>query len=119
MDNKLFIDEVLDHTHIGLYHELVISAQHAQMSKDFAGHTTEQVSQFAVEQAQATVKTLGYVRISNERLDNLILIRDVVLEIEEEFSFQAAEYLLSTIEELDLELGSSTILSTHQNLCKK
>ena len=119
MDNKLFVAEVLDHTYIGLYHELIVSAQHVQMTRGFSMHSNEQVAQFAIDQAQATIETLGYVRIPSKKLESINFVRDTILKDEKEFTHKAAEYLLESIEELGLDLSHNNIWSTHRSLCKK
>lgn len=117
MDNKLFVAEILDHTHIGLYHELIVSAQHVQMTRGFSMHTNEQIAEFAIKQAQATIETLGYVRITKERFKSVSIIRNTINQ-EEDFSYKDAESLLDTLEESDLELSYDNIWHTHRSLIK-
>lgn len=118
MDNKLFVAEILDHTHIGLYHELIVSAQHVQMTRGFSMHTEEQVAEFAIKQAQATIETLGYVRIPSKKLESINFVRDTILKDEKEFTHKAAEYLLESIEELGLDLSTNNIWHTYRSLIK-
>lgn len=119
MDNKLFVAEVLDHTYIGLYHELIISAQKVYLARSFSLCTDEQIAQFSINQAQATIETLGYVRIPSKKLESINFVRDTILKDEKEFTHKAAEYLLESIEELGLDLSTNNIWSTHRSLCKK
>lgn len=116
MDNKLFVAEILDHTHIGLYHELIVSAQHVKMTRGFFMHTEKQIAEFAIKQAQATIETLGYVRITEERFKSVSIVRDTINQAEEEFSYKAAESLLSIMEEKGLKLTFNNIWHAHKNL---
>lgn len=59
-----FLTEVLNHRYINLYHELIVSAQQAYIIRNGAW-TDKQISAFSIQQAQSTIKMLGYVNPSD------------------------------------------------------
>ena len=60
MDNREFVENILNHRYISLYHSLIVSAQQGYLSKN-AIRSDKQIAKFSIEQAQETIKTLGYV----------------------------------------------------------
>ena len=64
MDNKEFLDEILNHNYIALYHSLIVSAQQGYLVRG-GSWSEKQIATFAIKQAQETIKVLGYTNGSD------------------------------------------------------